>query len=367
MKKHWWKALGAILIFYALILGLSAPIKPALIEDGNNAMRKAKAGEPFTTQIVGYNTNFKSITDYEALLSIVDGTRKADGTPNVFSIKAISAQPISETRLELKFQIPPYLPLSKKLLDADIAINAGEEGLLLRKTAVQLAQDSINAAVGQQLWTANFKSDIVKNKRFSYPNLAFTRETIRNTFFHVPMWFTMFTLFAVGMWYSVRFLRGQNMNDDMKAVSYTQVGTLFGVLGLLTGGTWANFAWGEPFPIQEIKLLMTYTALAIYFAYFILRGSFDDFEKRARISAVYSIFAFASLVPLLYVIPKIANASLHPGNGDNSSIAAQDMENTMRAVFYPSSLGWILIGLWIAQLVVRSNFLKEKFMLRQTA
>ncbi len=138
-------------------------------------------------------------------------------------------------------------------------------------------------------------------------------------------------------------------------------GLTCGFLGLFTGGLWANYAWGEPFPM-DIKIIMTYTALAIYLAYFVLRGAFEDEEKKARIAAVYSVFAFATLVPLLYVVPKLAQASLHPGNGSNIAFGGQDLDSTMRMVFYPACIGWILLGLWIANLVWRTKMIEEKIL-----
>jgi heme exporter protein C len=103
---------------------------------------------------------------------------------------------------------------------------------------------------------------------------------------------------------------------------------------------------------------MTAVGLLIYGAYFVLRASFEDPEKKARISAVYNIFAFATLIPLLYVIPKLTD-SLHPGAGGNIAFGSQDLDNTMRMVFYPAIIGWTLIGAWMAQLIFRMNRLKR--------
>jgi heme exporter protein C len=97
---------------------------------------------------------------------------------------------------------------------------------------------------------------------------------------------------------------------------------------------------------------MTAIALLIYFAYFILRGVFEDPDKRARISAVYNIFAFVALIPLIYVIPRLTD-SLHPGAGGNPAFGSQDLDNTMRLVFYPAIIGWTLIGFWMANLLYR--------------
>jgi heme exporter protein C len=365
--KNWWKILGVILIIYTIILGITAPLKPALVDAAGKAVTTAKAGQPLSMKAFGYNTHFTKSTNIEAWLTVVDSIRGPGGMPYVYPIKATSVKVNDDTKLDLSFEVPQHLPLSSQVQEANLVINTQEEGLLLRKTAVQLAQDSIEPALGKQAWAAEMNIEPLKTTKFAFPNLQFTRETIRNTYFHVPMWFTMFTLYGIALFHGIQYLRKRAIESDIKSVSYTRVGTLFGVLGLLTGGVWANFAWGEPFPIQEIKLLMVYTVLAIYFAYFILRGSFDDFEKRARLSAVYSIFSFASLVPLLYVIPKLANASSHPGNGGNSSIAAQDMDNTMRLIFYPACIGWIIIGLWVASLAVRSEILKNKILDKMAA
>ncbi len=363
MKKYWWKALSVILIFYTLFLGLYAPLKPALVDENLRAIQTAHVGQPLIVKSTGYNTSFTKSKNIHAWLTIVDSIRGKGGLPPVYPIKAEKVTVIDDTHLDIAFQLPATLPLSKELQEANLVLDTDEEGLLLRKTVVQIAQDSMNAELGRTLWAADMDIE-PRPKNFAFPNLEFTRETIRNTYFHVPMWFVMFTLYGFGLFYSVKFLRSKDLMNDLRAVSFTRTGTIFGILGLLTGGTWANYAWGEPFPINEIKLLMTYTALAIYLAYFILRMSFDDFERRARISAVYSIFSFASLVPLLYVIPKLAQSSSHPGNGGNSSIATQDMDNTMRLVFYPAIIGWVLLGIWIATLVVRTEIVKEKVLSR---
>jgi heme exporter protein C len=59
------------------------------------------------------------------------------------------------------------------------------------------------------------------------------------------------------------------------------------------------------------------------------------------------------LVPLLYIIPRMT-ASLHPGSGGNPAFGSQDLDNTMRMVFYPSIIGWILLGCWIANIQWRT-------------
>jgi heme exporter protein C len=102
---------------------------------------------------------------------------------------------------------------------------------------------------------------------------------------------------------------------DDKAESYAYTGILFGVVGCATGSIWARYTWGTWWT-NDVKLNGAAIGLLIYFAYAILRGSFEDEQQKARISAIYNIFAIALLIPLLIILPRMTD-SLHPGNGGN--------------------------------------------------
>jgi heme exporter protein C len=99
--------------------------------------------------------------------------------------------------------------------------------------------------------------------------------------------------------------------------------------------------------------------MLIYLAYVILRGSMDDEQKRARISAVYNIFAFVLLLVFIGILPRMTD-SLHPGNGGNPGFNNYDLDNNMKLVFYPAVFGWILFGLWLSNIRIRMANLKEK-------
>ena len=141
-------------------------------------------------------------------------------------------------------------------------------------------------------------------------------------------------------------------------MAYARVGVVLGILGLLTGALWAKWTWGA-FWSWDIKQNMSAVALLIYLAYFVLRSSLDALEQSARISAVFNIFAFAMLIPLIFVIPRLTD-SLHPGNGGNPGMGGEDLDNTMRMIFYPAIIGWTLLGFWIANLTYRASDLREK-------
>jgi heme exporter protein C len=183
------------------------------------------------------------------------------------------------------------------------------------------------------------------------PALNIINETIRNLYFHVPMWFTMIILFLVSFIYSIKYLRTSDLRDDIYASEFTKVGIFFSVLGMLTGMEWANFTWGEPWS-NDPKQLGTAISMLIYFAYLVLRGGMKDEEKRAKISAVYNVFAFALMIPLLWILPRMVD-SLHPGSGGNPGFNTYDLDSNMRMVFYPAVIGWIIMGVWFATLRIR--------------
>jgi heme exporter protein C len=173
------------------------------------------------------------------------------------------------------------------------------------------------------------------------------------------MWFAMIMIISVSLIYSIKYLRSFDIKDDIVAVEAAKTGILFGILGLITGSIWARFTWGGWW-VNDVKVNGAAVTLLIYFAYLILRNSVDGEQKRARISAVYSIIAFTMLVLFLVIFPRM-NDSLHPGNGGNPGFNKYDLDSTMRMVFYPAVIGWCLLSVWILSILVRINKLNKYF------
>ena len=190
------------------------------------------------------------------------------------------------------------------------------------------------------------------------PRLPILHETIRNLFFHVTMWFAMIIMMLSSLVYAIRFLGSNDLDLDIKSEQCAYTGIFLGILGLVTGSIWAKNTWGAWW-VNDAKLNGAAATMLVYLAYLILRGSLDDEHKRARLSAVYSIFAFTLMLVFIMILPRLTD-SLHPGNGGNPGFSSYDLDNRMRTVFYPSVIAWSLLATWVTEIRVRMKRLKLK-------
>ena len=136
-------------------------------------------------------------------------------------------------------------------------------------------------------------------------------ESSRIVYFHVPLAIASFIAFLAAAAHSVGYLRKRRMESDYAATAAVEVGLLFCVLATVTGGVWAQVQWGVFWnwdPRQTSILL----AILFYGAYLALRGAIEDQEVRARISAAYSALGFIVAPFLFFILPRMAQTSLHP-------------------------------------------------------
>ena len=190
------------------------------------------------------------------------------------------------------------------------------------------------------------------------PTMPILHETIRNTYFHVPMWMAMFTVFTISVYYSIKYLQTGKEEYDLIAVESANTGLFFFVIGLITGMLWARYTWGA-FWSNDPKQNSAAIAFLLYCAYSVLRNSIDEEQKRAKISAIYNIFAFPIMIVLIMVLPRMTD-SLHPGNGGNPAFGKLDMDNRMRMVLYPAFIAWSAMGVWIASVRYRIRLIEYK-------
>jgi heme exporter protein C len=128
---------------------------------------------------------------------------------------------------------------------------------------------------------------------------------------HVPVAWLSTLAFAVAALYSVLYLRRRRPEDDDRALAAVEQGFLFSILATVTGSIFAKAIWGSfwNWDPRETSILIL---LLIYGAYFALRSAIDDGERRRQLAAVYAVLAFVSAPLLTFVVPRLADSSLHP-------------------------------------------------------
>lgn len=347
MQSIWWKILSIFIIIYVLVFGMLVPLKPGVEKI---SISNAKAGDSISFLVYGYNTAFGEAKSSNRAWLTIDSN---------YAISANGVVIENVTTMKLSFVIPKFLPYDKPFMDASLVIDNDADGAFVHPAALSLSQDSINLNAGTNTWIGK-PNKLHKTPFMTFPYRNLLMETIRNTYFHVSLWFAMIILFMVSGWHSFTFLTKKQRIDDQKAIAFTQVGLLFGILGIITGAIWAKNTWGAYWNF-DVKQNMAAVCTLIYGAYFVLRGSFEDDEKSGRLSAIYNIFAFAAMIPLLFVIPRLS-VSLHPGNGGNPAFGGEDLDNTMRMIFYPAIIGFSLFGAWLSQLLWRAAIVKDRLL-----
>ncbi|MDI1234760.1 MAG: cytochrome c biogenesis protein CcsA [bacterium] len=184
-------------------------------------------------------------------------------------------------------------------------------------------------------------------------------ETIRNLFYHVPMWFGMMLILMVAWIYSIMYLQNQYAKYEIIARALTFTGILMGLCGLFTGMFWGYNTWGSPWT-NDPKLNGVAVGMTMYAGYWLIQKSVNDGEKKARLASVYNIFIFPLFIALIFVMPKLAKFSIHPGSGESVNFKTYNKTNNMEIVFYPAIIGWTLLFVWIAEIRARYELLKQR-------
>ncbi len=129
-------------------------------------------------------------------------------------------------------------------------------------------------------------------------------------YFHMPVAITSFIALVFGAWYSLRFLRTREARYDTCARIALEITLLFIALTMITGEMWTRFEWGVWWS-WEPRLTTYLVLMLVVIAYFVLRGSVDEPERRAAFSAVVAIIAFID-APICFMVTRLIPSSIHP-------------------------------------------------------
>ncbi|MDE0871140.1 MAG: cytochrome c biogenesis protein CcsA [Flavobacteriales bacterium] len=345
MKNTFWKALGVLLLLYVFSMTLLVPLGPGLLEfqDKGKVQHSDIVGRSLPVyEVIGFGTHWDENSDSLGIFV------KSKGQLAALEIFEITDETHALVGLDLPYSIP-----SKSW---NVLVNHPIDGTLLLENALFLSDRFVDASI--ELPTPAVQ-EFGSNLPFHFPYQPQIVETIRNLMLHVPLWFTMFLLMGIGFVASIGQLsNNRNMEADMRAFASVRVGMWFGVLGLATGSFWARFTWGAWW-VDDPQLNGALVTVLVYAGYLVLRNAVDDERLRARLAAVYNLFAFVILVILLMVLPRFSE-SLHPGKGGNPGFNSYDLDDALRMVFYPAVIGWMLLGTWMYLLTLRMTRINRK-------
>ena len=335
--------MGVGLIMYVFTMVFMVPMGPGLLSADSSVNSLSVA----TIEVEGFATHFESAPDQ------IRAFLRTDESELIIECEAVKV--VSNSEVILSTTMPSVAPSHSW----DLLLNSKNDGTLFLPNAVY-HKPLIKAVPNDEEIELNEDELFQTDLGLHFPYQPRIVESIRNLMLHVPMWFTMFLLMGIGFAQSIKTLRkgGNKLLHDSKAVSSIKVGIAFGVMGLLTGSLWARFTWGAWW-VNDPQLNGALASVMIYCGYLILRYSIADSSQRARLSAVYSLFAFVILMVLLMVLPRFTE-SLHPGKSGNPAFSKYDLDSSLRMVFYPAVIGWMLIGTWMHNLCLRTELLKEK-------
>jgi heme exporter protein C len=123
----------------------------------------------------------------------------------------------------------------------------------------------------------------------------------RIIFFHVPAAITAMLGAGVTLVTSVLYLLTKNLRYDAISVSVTEVGLAFLAANLVTGSIWGRIIWGIWWT-WDARLTSALVCWLLYAGYLMLRHAIEEPADRARISAVFNLFAFIDVPIVIFSI-----------------------------------------------------------------
>ena len=164
-------------------------------------------------------------------------------------------------------------------------------------------------------------------------------------YFHMgTAWNSFLAFFAVFV-AGIAYLITRKSKWDRLGAACAEVGMVFTTIVMVTGSIWAKpiwntwWAWGDP------RLMSVMVLWLMYVAYFILRSSLPDGDKKYKFSAVFGIIAFLD-IPIVWMSIRWWR-TIHPVviTSSGAELAAEMMHALMVSLIAMTVLGVTLVAL----------------------
>jgi heme exporter protein C len=168
-------------------------------------------------------------------------------------------------------------------------------------------------------------------------------------FFHVPIAVASLLVMTIAAVFSVLFLVKRKKSYDTRAKVAMEATLVFIIGTMISGDLWTRASWGVWWEWEP--RLTTYAILTLLvIAYFVLRNSVEDEERRATYGAVFAIFAWVD-VPITFMITRLM-PSTHPALGG--------LETSNLIPFMIGMAGMCMLGFAIYEIRFHEEHLRER-------
>lgn len=184
---------------------------------------------------------------------------------------------------------------------------------------------------------------------FEYGKAWFSQKIF---YFHVPVAEASFLVFGVAAFFAIRFLMTRRRDFDTKSRIAMETTLLFVVLTMATGDLWTRASWGVWWQ-WEPRLTTYFVMTLLVIAYFVLRNSVEDEERRAVYAGAFCVLAFTS-APISFMITRLMPSD-HPVVFTEGGLASSQL-----IPFIIGQIGMLMIGYAIYTMRMHEELLRER-------
>jgi heme exporter protein C len=184
---------------------------------------------------------------------------------------------------------------------------------------------------------------------FQYGKAWFSQKIF---YFHVPVAEASFLVFGVAAFFAIRFLTSRKKSFDTRSRIAMETTLMFVILTMVTGDLWTRASWGVWWQ-WEPRLTTYFIMTLLVIAYFVLRNSVEDEERRAVYAAVFCIIAFID-APISFLITRLLPSD-HP-----VVFTEGGLDPSQLIPFIIGQIGMLMIAYGIYTLRMREERLRER-------
>jgi heme exporter protein C len=185
-------------------------------------------------------------------------------------------------------------------------------------------------------------------------------DLVRIMYFHVASAWTAMLAFSVAFVTAVLYVIFRQIKWDVISVSSVEIGLVYTSITLVTGMLWAKPIWNTWWT-WDPRLTTTLILWFLFIGYTLLRGTVSGLERRALVSSIYAIVAFAD-VPVIHLSVRLWR-SIHP---DLINDTGFQMPSSMAYTLMFGFVVFLLVYALLLYMRAKTEFLRLRlFQLRQ--